>query len=37
VRLPLGGLEAGSYRIRMTVYNAADNRSRTLLRRFRLS
>lgn len=36
VRLPLRGLEPGSYRIRMTAYDAADNRSRTLQRRFRL-
>ena len=36
VRLPVRGLEPGSYRIRMTAYDAADNRSRTLQRRFRL-
>jgi hypothetical protein len=37
VRLPLGALEPGSYRVRMTAYDAADNPSRMLLRRFRLA
>ena len=37
VRLPLRGLEPGGYRLRMTAYDAADNRSRTLMRRFRLA
>jgi hypothetical protein len=35
-RLPLRGLEPGGYRVRLTAYDRADNRSRTLVRRFRL-
>ena len=34
--LPLRGLEPGSYRVRLTGYDRADNRSPTLVRRFRL-
>jgi plastocyanin len=35
-RMPLRGIEAGRYRVRLTAYDAADNRSRTVTRRFRL-
>jgi plastocyanin len=35
-RMPLRGLDPGRYRVRLTAYDAADNRSRTVTRRFRL-
>ena len=35
-RLPLRGLEPGGYRVRLTAYDRADNRSRTLVRRFQM-
>jgi hypothetical protein len=35
-RLPLRGLAPGGYRVKVTAYDWADNRSRTLVRRFRL-